>query len=1319
MKRLLVFFCIFLSFIQGINAQVKGAWMLEKEFVYLDDYDLKAHDKNHAINVRHYGPGSAVFTLTTSTGGASANPPKVLMPGSYTPEEKAENERQWKEWEQASKGRAVVDEYEIGWCIDAPKMIYFGDEDSITASFEIVRNGQQSRNPVTYDNNGSLSFTSSYLIAYSAGGVTFEGVDGILTADQVEELFDCTYDELDDCMTELLDGDSIGATQNGSRAASGTLRPKSNDDWRPDGTPDPRCSFLIVAYNTDCGYKQGNNLPLDFSVMHICFYKFVVSDNIAVTHEAAGTAGEDEGTDIPWWIAAPVAGIAAEEVVRRSIKGRKKDKKSKVKKEEKKKEEKKPEIAPKKPSRFTMILAKEFGNTIKSTDGPRRVGVRIEEIRPDGVRVKRPDLTERIQARAGENLKLENSFFKGDYLFADIAANLPEGEKQGRGAVTFIFFGPGGQLQNNVVFNVENDVSDIIFQQENMTFIAGRKDEFNMAFRVVGFGDDERDLSFDIEVQDKSSNHFELSKIRPHEQKGIWCFDIKDTADDTGEPGRMDCYVCKVVARRLDRKSGLEKKLEGSFELYRFYEGLRLKVGHIRAYPVVKGTGGVKDTERLPETYSEPLEAPRTGVWVTLFEYDEKENQLATPVISEASFSIEDVPDSVQFFGKDGEEITEPCRMLGFDFDTDHSTVSGNLNTLYCDFGPHQFLMPPTRAKAKVNVTVRHDGREFAASRTVMVYSMPKRPTDPSMLGKWKKEDERIQDDIIHMREQLLNRDSAAQMRPLIHKLGLLLDSYDPDFGFCKIEYNYLRNMYMRFVTGEIGPFYVNESVYNQQEVDWGDAFDATLEDCSEVFPDNFLGRLTLDFFTGGLAEVYYTPKDFLVTCRTAAADGTGKDFWSDFVVGAKFGATQYLMACGIKAGFKKLGATQFGQALKEEYAMFQASADRITRELTQRSASFAKAFRVTQGIKKIANIKVKCRAEAGECLEIGRQRLEASEELQNLAKLHREAKLSGKAKVERFKKLCESETATNQELLDATMEISMDRNAKLELNNTKLIPDKYRWRYKMEKDLLVGHMKPNIKKAVAEAYGVHESEVTFYEATGNTSKSAVSCKSGGMDTDYTIRVRGKDLPEGDASRFWNEELYKQTHNGRVASKAEMDAYAHDAEHTAVSESSAEAFPKQDLSRITDSSRRYEKFENAQGVADTQTYKIKEHLYEAAELENMAKSSTNAAEAEALTKKALSCYKEAARQYPKGMKRTLETKLEAVYARGNGGKLNDTLVNDAMRTQAVIEEAFLRDMAGDDGAMIEMLAYFESEGKSLSKKAEGVFGMIPVINNLI
>lgn len=1320
MKRFILFCWILLAAFSSVNAQVKGCWMLEKEFIYLDDYDLMAFNSGKAINIRHYGPGSAVFALTVEMGGASANPPEVLMPGSYTPAQKAENERQWKEWEQASKGRAVTDEYELEWKINAPGMIYFGDEETITADFEIRRNGEPFQTPVKYSNNAVMSFSTGYSYAYTADGVTLEDTGGRLTSDQVRKLLDCSYEDLDDFFSEALDSDSMGYDGNESSAAKGTLRKSGNPDWRPDGVPNPHYAFLIVALATECQYKPSSGLPVDFTIQHLCFYKFADSDNIAITHEAGNTAGEDEGTDIPWWIVAPVAGVAVEEIIRRGSKKEKKEEKEEKEEEvpEPAKEEE-PAPAPKKPSKFKMILAKEFGNTIKAADGPRRLGVRIEEIRPDGTRVKRPDLTERIQAQAGKNLSLDNSFFKGDYLFADVSANLPEGEKEGKGVITFTFFGMGGQLRNNVVFNVVDDVKEIIFQQENMTFIAGRKDEYNMAFRVLGFGDDESDLSFEINVQDKSSNHFELSGIRPHEEKGIWCFDIRDTAEYEDNPGRMDCFVCTVVAKHFDRKSGREKSLEGSFELYRFYEGLRLSVGHIRAYPVVKGTGGVKDTEKLPVTYDEPLEAPRTGVWVTLFIYDEKNNRLDTPAFDEAKFRIEDVPGSVQYFGKEGEEITDPCRMLGFDFDTSHSTVSGNLNTLYCDFAPHQFLMPPTRAQAKVTVEVRHNGRDFSASRTVMVYSMPKRPSDTSMIGKWKEEDERIEDDILHMRAQLLGRESAPQMRPLIHKLGLLLDSYDPEFGFYKVEYYYLKKMYMRFITGEIGPFYVNENVYNEVEVDWGDAFDATMEDCSKVFPDSFFSRLLIDFFTSGAAELYYTPRDFLLTCRAAANDGTQRDVWDNFKVGAKFGAVQYLMAWGCAEGLKKVGATQFGKALNEEFQMFESGMQNTMRELKAGCSHFAKAYRVTQSIRKVANMKVKFRGEAAECLESGRLFVDGSDEMKHLVNLNNQAKLAGKAKVDKFRSLCESEAATNQELMDAMMDISLDRFAKTELNNTKLVPDRIRWRYKMEKDILSGHMKPDVKKAVAEAYGVHESEVTFFEATGNSSKSAVSCKSAGMDLDYTIRVRGKDLPDVDAARFWDEALYRHTHGGQAADAAKMAQYAHDAEHTAVSSSSAEAFPKQDLSKITDKSKRYEKYEDAEGVAKTQTYKVQEHLNEAAELEHLARTSTNKAEADALMKKSIACYKEAARQYPKGLSRTFDSKLEAVYARGNGSKLNDALVNDAMKTRSIIELGFERDLAGDDSAIIEMMAYFEKQGSSLAKKAEGVFGMIPELNNLI
>lgn len=1329
MKRILLSCCILLASFLTVQAQKKGYWAFEKEFVYLDDHDIKSRNNGKDIGIRHYAPGSATFTLTTSMGPSGKTPPPVLMPIGNSSDQEArrreeeENARLWDEYLKAETSRKTTDEFEVEWKLNAPDIIYLGDEDQVSVKYEIHKNGGSCDNPSKFY-GGTIDYVSTISYGYCAKGVLNEDSGKYYSFNQSLSFFNGTFSEFEDFLSEIDDTDMVGENGNESTASSGTLRGQQ-EEWRPDASPDPRSALMFVVFVNTWNYRDVVSLPVEFSFYHILVYKFVQSDNIAITHEASENPGEDEGTDIPWWITVPAGGLIIEEIGRHIIKGKNKkssDKgKGKKKEEEKKPEEEEKKEEPKKPSKFKMILAKEFGNTIKASDGPQRVGVRIEEIKPDGTKVKRPDMTELIQAKAGQNMSIQDSFFKGDYLFADIFADLPDGEKQGKGTVTFIFFGPAGQLQNNVVFNLVNDEQEIRFQQPNMTFIAGKKMECNMAFAVLGFGGDGSDLDFDIQIDSSEPNRFELSGVRPDEMKGLWCFDIKDTAEGgDDEPGRMDSYICKVTAKHLDKKSGLEKKLEGTFELFRFYEGLRFEVEHIKAYPVVKGTGGLKDKPVLPKTYREHMEAPHSGAWVTLFVYDEAKNELASPVIPEVKFTVVDVPDSVRFSGLHGEEIKDPCYNLGVDFDTENASVSGNLNTMLVEFWTHQFLKPTAMAKAKITASVQYNGKEYSASREVMAYSMYKRPINSAERAVYLEEDKIVEKDINRMRSQLLSKESAPQMRPLIHKLGLLLDSYDQNFGYDMVEYNHLRNVFQRFVTGEIGPFYVNECVYNEQEVDWGEAFDATLADCSAVFPDNFLGRILVDVMTLGYAELYYTPKDFLVACRTAAYDEKrSHDFWSNFQVGGDFAAKQYLMAWGVSSALKFGMSTRYGQALQNSYQTFKGNVAKTISELTQRNSCFAYANRAVQSVRKVANMKIKLRSEAKNCLEVGRQRVEGSEELTNMKKLYKEARMQGKAKVDKFKELCDSPTATNEELQHAMMEISQDRYAKTELNNVKNISDKYRWRYKTEKDIMIGHMKPRLKKLIAEAYGVHESEVTFFEATGNSSKSAVSCKSGGMDTDYTIRVRGKDLPEADAAKFWDQELYKANHGGKTASAAEMAQYAHDAEHTAVSEYSAEAFPKKDLPKITDKSRAYEKFEDAQGVADTQIYKVREHLNEAVELQIKARNCSSPEEAEALLKKAMACYQEAARQCPKGMTRTFEAKVEAVYARGNEGHINEALVYDAMKTREIIEETFERVKAGDDGALVEMMAYFETETSSLSTKVENTFGMIPVLNNYI
>lgn len=1316
MKRALILLFLMLSAsLPARSAQVRGYWVLAKEMVFSEITSTTTPGVPQ-IALRSSGPGQATFSSR------------------YTAYENMNS-------------RTVTPEFEVEWKLNRPTELYPDEKEKLFTTYQILKDGQTFENPFTWSSqDGStypaslihkayiqaeVTLNASYLGGMTLSGQPFTADDFIKLIEERSESMSSLSDvmeSLDDEDFEFEDGEDASLSSKG--ALRGTLNLKDKEKDLPPSYQCGEDAILLVGVDatieSEGGYiamNRPNNNACSATVHHLLVYKFVSSDNISITQDALDEAGEDDGTDIPWWIVVGAGGagvIGASRLLKKGgkKKGTLKETKSRKKPEEQKEKEN-DEEQKEAPSKYKMILAKEFGSTLKVGEGPSRVGVRIEEITARGQRIKRGDLTERIQVLGKENISIKDCFYKGDYLFADIQADPPEGVKSGKGIVTFTFTGLGGHLQNNVIFNIVNDVQEIIFQQDNFTFIAGRKSEYNMAFRVMGFSGDEKNLSFSSEITPSHDHGFVLSDIRTDEG-GMWCLDIKDTMEaGEAEPGRLEDYVCKVKARKLDQKSGRERTLEGSFHICRFHEGLRLKVGHIRAYPVVRGTGGVKDQEVLPQTYQEEMEVPRTGVWVTLFAYDEKKNELCTPAPGEVRFKIEDVPDSVQFFGKKGEEIKEPCKMLGFDFDTKNATVSGNMNTLFVDFGPAVCLSAPTRAKAKVTCTVTFNHQDYSASRTVMVYSQPKRKSDISRLTEYGKTDEKITDDILHMRAVLLEKDSAAQMRPLIHKLGLLLDSYDPDFGYFMPEYQYLRNMFMRFITGEIGPFYVNEHVYNETEVNWGDAFDATLEDCSEVFPDSFLGRLTVDFITMGAAEyVYYTPRDFLVECRKVAGEDRDHGFWSNFAVGAVYGARECLYSCAFQKLTKKAFDTQVGKALQEEYKMFAVGASDVAKELTGRYSKFATAYRAAQAVRKVAGMKIQFKSKAKASLEIGKKILDSSPELQHLKKANELAKMEGKAKAERFIEKCKRADCTDKELLEAMLEVDTDRYAKSYMNNTKAVADKYRWRLKMERDMAIGHTELKVKRIMAEKYHCSESEVTFFKATGNEAKSAVSCKKIGMDHDYTIRVRGKDLPEKEASRVWNDTYYETVKGVKAASEAEADVLGHALEHTAVNKYGLESFGD-DVKIILSKDAAHTKYMNAQKVSDTQIYKIQEHLREGEDLMKKAMESKDPERAEEYIKKAIACYKEGARQFPKGMSRTVDTKLEAVIARGKEKGLNMRMVEEAMHNRNIIEEALERDMAGDGSAIIELMAYFESSSHTLSDAADKAFSIIPALNNFL
>ena len=209
----------------------------------------------------------------------------------------------------------------------------------------------------------------------------------------------------------------------------------------------------------------------DITVYQIYTYAYRGPGQLTeTTTEASDKVGEEEeGTEIPWiYIVGggiAVAGGAA------LLGGKKKKTKTGKQKKESKKEEKKEEEE-KGPSRFRMILYKDFGNTLTVGSKPQTIGARIEEIDVYGEKINRPDLTAQISIFAEENCTISDEQMHGKYKCCGIVADKAPAEgEEGTAKVRFVFNGHAGTLINHVIFKVVAAPEIVI--GEALTFEAG------------------------------------------------------------------------------------------------------------------------------------------------------------------------------------------------------------------------------------------------------------------------------------------------------------------------------------------------------------------------------------------------------------------------------------------------------------------------------------------------------------------------------------------------------------------------------------------------------------------------------------------------------------------------------------------------------------------------------------------------------------------------------------------------------------------------------------------------------------------------------
>ena len=1054
-------------------------------------------------------------------------------------------------------------------------------------------------------------------------------------------------------------------------------------------------------------------------------YKYV-GDKPIYNIETDGTVkpGEFGKTKIPpalFWIGGSVVGILA---VNRIRKNRKK------KKDGGRDPEPEEETPKKNPSSFRMILYKEFGDTLYAGGEPKVVGDRIEETTFDGQRRERPDLTGMIRILEGENIQVLDTRMSGKYQSASIRVPEPTaGPVPAKGSIVFYFETATGILRNQLNFFIEDNLQ-ILFCQENITFVAGQRNTETIYFYVNGFA---QEPAIDAVLEGDPKKTFAVSShVRP-DKEGSWSVDLTDclTEIPANMAGNMDnCYLSITARQNVGTQ---ERKITERLPVHRFYEGLRMEVGHIKAYPVVKGSEGINTTEEQPTSYDQEFVPAHTRMDLTLFVWDRDRNMIGSPPPESIEVQFEDIPESLEWFGKKGAETTEPVHVLGLELKqfgidsrpiSQHSDVKGSTMTFVYEIVPHSIMVPPNRCKAAITATASYKGRSFEAKQTSMVISMPIRMVDDTAeLNNLVKFDNQVREKLLHMITRLTGLQDGEEFKALIYKCELMLDSFDERFGFYMPDYYQVDKLFRRTVTGQVGPLFVAENTYVWEEVYFGDGFNMCMETFEEHEPKTIMGRLVLGFVTLGYSEMlYYTPKRFLLECRKAG-ENYDNTFFDNFMVGAKFA---YWEACENWAGQKlitgavgKISSTQFGQALKETAHSIHRDIRAVERSLCRSYSSVRFVSKLSRGARKLGNLRLDGRLLGRKNMELGKAAVNSAAEMKELKAIAERAQKMGEKKVKEFIKACNSPDISPEDLKKLVLSIQCDRYAKNYLNSAQVI-DKYRFRFTTENDILHAHVKQALKKQLAERFGVHESEITFFEATGNATKvNAVNCKKVGMDHDLTIRVRGKDLPESVAGRYWNDEYCYQATGSKNFSPWDADKLAFQAEQTAVSFDGPESF-RSDVGKIVNpKANAATPFDNAKLVRKVQTHKITQEIDQFEACMKKASDSADPRWKEVYEEEALSHLREAARQYPKGMDRTLESKLEVIEHFGQFDKLDIDKVRSAYELRGRIEDMLAKTGQGDSGALIDFYASYKVTGRSLAKETEKAFSLITEVDEII
>lgn len=921
---------------------------------------------------------------------------------------------------------------------------------------------------------------------------------------------------------------------------------------------------------------------------------------------------------------------------------------------------------------FEMRVKKDFGDTLIPGQTAGTVGACIVRIDKNGVVSPEPELTQYIEIMGDGYAQIGSPVMSGSYLCAQVSA--PESDSlPSEAVVTFRLSSSGGRFDNRLHFRVRK--AEIIFGQENLTLPAIYDEVVRLPFLVDGLNDP--DVSVEITgSRDEANPDYEVEVEYNAEQNLRYAVITEKLKSARGQAGYCDFYTIHVKAT-----SG-NAVIEGSLPLYRYTMGLRIEMlGNVGCY--LEEYDPARHVAPQPNASADgkryvPAE---TKMNVKLYDYDMETHKLKvwSPGLQKDGNPVGDRPVLTDYRVIPEEEnrldlikhLHLTCDVRGNTEKSDSGT--GRLCILSCK---DAVLDAPNRFNAAIELTAQVGDRTYTAKHNVRLLSQPIRHYDPEN----DKTDERIEDGLLLIKQNIWTNGWYQNLFPLVHMIDIVLDGYDPEFGYDRSQIKTIQEVYLGFLDGSVAganaePETLTLGDYVRMYVGAFAQTTTSVKKLSDSIP-GMMVRFTLGYVTIGASEAAYEAFDLVAYSVEmgqgvveAVENGDDKAV-AILTVGAKI---MYDEGSGrlLSLGAEKVMSTKTfmearntvmkkGEALLEKGKNYFAGIrSKATANAAKKSAQATeKAIATSKGIDHLT----------------GNQKALTPEQIE-MQKAFEHNQAIAKENIENLQAALvlfdANPTVANLKLRNQL--VVRCQESKSTIYHLQNYDDKMLDKVRAEFNSVIKEFHDgayeNTARLLSKKYGIPAHKIERFKATSANATKVTEGRKVPVDSDTTLYYKDADgtviyFDEKEVQELYNQQLYRQTQGVRETDQIYADRHAQNMDSTVIEDvfGNAESFGS-DVHRMIDSGLHGEALKDPGKVSDAIRYKMMHWHKQKQNLLESAKEVTDALEKTKILAKADECGREGYRQLVKIYDNCMNPRDVERCFKNNGLQISDKVRN--------------------------------------------------------